>query len=95
VPVRTCTVSFTDADSIRHSVDVQAETLYEAAALAVQAFREHNLILGPACKIDIEARLPGVTHTVTMGKVRDWVESAAKSPRDRVMKERLKGLLAF
>ena len=35
VPARTCSVSFTGPDGIRHSVNVQAETLYEAVALAV------------------------------------------------------------
>jgi hypothetical protein len=36
VPIRTCRVSFTDSEGLRHSVDVQAETLYEAAALACE-----------------------------------------------------------
>jgi hypothetical protein len=31
VPVQTCTVSFTDGEGIRHSVNVQAATLFEAA----------------------------------------------------------------
>jgi hypothetical protein len=39
VPARTCTVSFTGHDGIRHSVNVQAETLYEAVVLAIRAFR--------------------------------------------------------
>ena len=42
VPARTCTVSFTGPDGIRHSVNVQAETLYEAVVLAIRAFREHE-----------------------------------------------------
>jgi len=31
---------------------------------------------------------------VTMRKVEDWLRGSAKSPRERVLKERLKGLLA-
>ncbi len=94
MPVRACTVSFSDPDGLRHSVNVQAETLYEAVALAVKEFREHDCAPGPVALMEVEARSPGVTHTVTMGKVRDWLESSAKSPRDRLAKERLKGLLA-
>jgi hypothetical protein len=93
VAIRTCTVSFTDSDGVRHSVDVQAETLYEAVALT-QAFREHDCARGLASHFEVEARSPGVTHRVSMGKVRAWVESSAKSPRDLILKERLKGLLA-
>jgi hypothetical protein len=37
---------------------------------------------------------PAVTHTLSMGKVRTWLQSSAKSPSDKIMKERLKGLLA-
>lgn len=94
MPIRTCTVSFTDSEGLRHSVDVQAETLYEAAALAVRTFQEHQCGPGPATHLDVEARAPSVKHSLTVGKVRDWLESSAKSPRDKLLKERLKNLLA-
>jgi len=38
---RTCVDSFVDSGGIRHSVEVAAESLYEAAALAVKEFRRH------------------------------------------------------
>src|SRR5258708_2919587 len=38
---RTCVVSFVDSTGIRHSIEVAAESLYEAAALAVKEFRRH------------------------------------------------------
>jgi hypothetical protein len=69
VPVRTCTVSFTDTEGLRHSVNVQAESLYEAVALAVNMFREHGCVPGPATAMEVEARSPGVTR-------RDHWESA-------------------
>ena len=94
VPARTCTVSLTGPDGIRHSVNVQAETLYEAVVLAVRSFREHEWAPGAASHLEVEARSPGVTHTLTMAKVQAWLASSAKSPSDKIMKERLKGLLA-
>ena len=94
VPARACTVSFTGPDGIRHSVNVQAETLYEAVVLAIRAFREHDCAPGAASQLDVEARSPGVTHTVSMTKVQTWLASSAKSPSDKIIKERLKGLLA-
>ncbi len=94
MPVRTCSVSFTGHDGIRHSVNVQAETLYEAVALAIRSFRENDCAPGPASQLDVEARSPSVTHTVSVGKLQDWLQSSAKGPADRIMKERLKELLA-
>ena len=90
MPARTCTVSFTDTEGIRHSVNVQADTLYEAVAVAVREFREHDCAPG---EMEVEARSPAVTHTVSMGKVEDWLNGGAKSPKERLLKERLKGLL--
>lgn len=76
-------------------MNVQAETLYEAVALAVKVFREHGCVPGLATAMEVAARSPSVMHTVTMAKVRDWLESSAKSPWDRLIKERLSGSLQF
>jgi len=40
MPVRSCRVSILDMDGIKHSVQVTAETLYEAVALGLVAIRE-------------------------------------------------------
>ncbi len=37
--LRTCRVSFQDAEGIAHSVEVTAQSLFEAAVLAIKAFR--------------------------------------------------------
>ncbi len=94
MPARTCTVSFTGHDGIRHSVNVQAETLYEAVVLAIRTFRENDCAPSTASQLDVEARSPSVTHTVSLAKVQDWLRSSAKSPSDKMVKERLKELLA-
>jgi hypothetical protein len=39
MPLRTCAVSFADVRGVRHTAEVQAETLYEAVVLAVRVFR--------------------------------------------------------
>jgi len=49
---------------------------------------------GTACQLDVEARSPSVTHTMSLAKVQDWLRSSAKGPSDKIVKERLKGLLA-
>jgi hypothetical protein len=42
----------------------------------------------------VEVRTPSVTHTVTMGKVLEWLDGTCRNPSEKVLKERLKGLLA-
>lgn len=44
-----CRVSFTDADGVLHGVDVDAESLYEAVAIAVAQFREDDV--GPSSPV--------------------------------------------
>lgn len=38
-----CVVSYLDTSGIRHSVELEADGLYEAVALGVAALREHDL----------------------------------------------------
>ena len=59
-------------DGILHSVNVQAESLFETVVLAIRAFREHDCAPGPASQLEVEARSPSVAHTVSMAKVQDW-----------------------
>jgi hypothetical protein len=35
-----------------------------------------------------------MTHTVRMAKMRDWLNRAAKGPREKMLDERLKGMMA-
>jgi len=90
----TCIVSFVDLDGIRHSVEVEAEGLYEAGVLATRVFRQHNCAPGPNTKLDVEIR-SSVTHTVTRQRIEEWLDAGARSPGEFVLKERLKQLLAL
>ena len=84
----------TDLDGVRHSIEVQAEGLYEAAVLALVAFKKHELEPNPAGlgQLEVEVR-SSITHTVTVQKVRQWLQQGVRSPKEAVMKERLRALL--
>ena len=88
-----CIVSFLDLDGIRHSVEVQADGLFEAAVLGLAAFRKHGLELNPAglAQLDIEVR-SSITHTVTVKKVHDWLQRGVRTPKEAVLKERLRAV---
>jgi hypothetical protein len=93
---RTCRVSFTDAECIRHTTEVQAESLHEAAILAVRVFRQDGWIdvVGTAARLEIQVLPPVVTHSVSLLQVRRWLDGAVTDPADAVRKRRLKELLA-
>jgi hypothetical protein len=79
---KTCTVSFSDPEGVRHSVEVGAETLYEAAVLALKSFREHDCGPGPAAHLAVEVKSPSVTHTVVTRSIEEWPNGGAKSPKE-------------
>lgn len=96
VAVRTCRVSFTDARGIRHSAEVQAETLFEGAVLGLQVLRRDGWIQGPigaSTRLEIEVREPVTCHAVTLLQVQRWLAGATSSPNERVRKQRLATLL--
>src|SRR5437899_885359 len=64
-----CIVSFVDIEGIRHSVEVEAEGLYEASVLGLCAFRKHELEPGGLTQLEVEVR-SSVTHTLPVTKLR-------------------------
>lgn len=92
VAMASCIVSFVDTEGIRHTVEVEAESLFEAAALAIRTFKQHQCEPGLITKLDIEIR-SCITHTVTRKRIHEWLHGGAKSPREAVLKERLRELL--
>jgi len=95
VPLRICAVSFADVRGVRHTVEVQAESLFEAAILGVRTFKGDPWIehVGPATVLDIEVREPAAKHAITMMHVERWLEGASTSPNEEVKKAKLKDLL--
>ena len=87
-----CVVSYLDFDGIRHSVEVEAGGLYEAAILALCAFRKHEIEPGPMATLDVEVR-SCVTHTLNVKHAKDWLQRGVRTPKEAVLKERLRELL--
>jgi hypothetical protein len=88
-----CTVSFVDVDGIRHSVEVEAEGLYEASVLGICVFRKHELEPAGLTELDVEVR-SSVTHTLPVKKVHEWLQRGVRTPKEAVLKERLRGLMS-
>ena len=87
-----CIVSSLDSEGLRHAVEVEAESLYEAAVLAIRIFRQHGCEPGQASRLEVEVR-SSVVHTITPMRIQEWLNGGAKTPKEAVMKERLRALL--
>ena len=94
--LRTCTVSFSGPSGIRHSVDVTAESIYEAAGLAVSALTSDGWAdaIAPGTELEIQAREPATCHRITVQQIRRWCDGGAVGPDETLKKRRFKKLLA-
>ena len=94
-----CRVSYLDFRNIEHAVDVTADSLFEAAAVAVRAFREGALmddlpVAGTELRIAVFP-LP-VEHRVRLQRVEQWAQTGTvKSPVEMLRRERVRELLGF
>jgi hypothetical protein len=96
MPVRSCTVSFQDARGIRHGVEVEAESLYEAVVFAVRRFRQDPWIepVGAATVLDVEVREASpAKHSISLQQVERWIAGATPNPADASRKAKLKTIL--
>jgi hypothetical protein len=94
-----CRVSYLDSRNIEHAVDVTADSLFEAAAVAVRAFREGALmddlpVAGTELRIAVFP-LP-VEHRVRLQRVEHWAQTGTvKSPVEMLRRERVRELLGL
>jgi len=88
-----CIVSYLDCEGLRHSVEVEAGSLYEAAVLALRTFTQHDCAPAEMTKLEVEIR-SSVIHETTVRRVREWLRGGARSPKEAVTKERLRALFS-
>jgi hypothetical protein len=96
VALPTCTVSFPGPSGVRHSVEVTAESIYEAAALGVTALKSDGWAdaIAPGTELEIQVREPATSHRLTVHQIHRWCDGVAVSPDETLKKRRLKQLLA-
>ena len=66
--------------------------LYEAATIALAVFKKHDFQPGAMTELEVEVR-SSITHTVTVTKVHAWLNRGVRSPKEAVLKERLRAML--
>jgi hypothetical protein len=96
VAVKTCTVVIHDLNLTAHSLDVTAETLYEAIAQALAALHGDDWVgdIGKGLtSVTVTVRHPEVTHVVKVQDFENWLNGGCKSPAETALKARLRQML--
>ena len=93
---KACRVSVFDLEGVAHTVDVTAESLYEAVAMGLRTVRNSEwageLPEGLA-KITVSVASIPVEHTVQMKKFEEWLQRKGGSPADVTRRQRVRQLL--
>jgi len=93
---RQCVVTFRDAEGVEHAVAVTAESLYEAAALALQQFRrsewsrEASLDTGT---FKVEVCEPSTFYRVKVAELEQWLTRSGGKPRDVALRQKVRSRL--
>src|ERR1700757_3668505 len=96
VVLRTCKVSVTDMRDIEHTIDVTAETLYEAIAAALAALQQDSWVEEIAQglnTVSVLVQQPPVKHEVKMKDFLSWLGRPGGSPAEVALRERVRKLL--
>ena len=94
--VARCCVSFDDMEGITHSTHVQAESLYEAVALAIAEFREDPIVPRPGAMTEFTVLIerPAIEHRIRLNQILKWAENTTKEgPAGIMRRRRVKSLL--
>jgi hypothetical protein len=94
--VKTCRVTCSDTRGVNHTVEVTAETLYEAVAQALRLFRENDWsddVRRVPATMTVRVKQPEMEHRVRTRDFESWLESASRSPAEMALKSRLRDLL--
>ena len=96
--LKTCTVIIRDLNQTEHTLDVTAETLYEAVAQALAALRTNEWagdIGRGLTTATIKVRHPEVTHVVKIQDFENWLKRGCNSPKDLLLKSRVRQMLGL
>jgi len=85
-------------EGVTHTVEVTAETLYEAVALGMAAIRADEWVTGIAQGLNaVRVRVTNVAveHEVKLGEFTKWLDKTNGSPREMVDRKQIKSILGM
>ena len=96
--VRSCKVTIQDLEGVTHTVEVTAETLYEAVALGMAAIRTDEWVTGIAQGLNpVKVRVTNVAveHEVRLMDFTQWLDRTGGSPREMSDRKRIRSILGM
>lgn len=95
--VRACRVTIKDMQDVSHTVEVTAESLYEAVALGLKAIRGGDWVEGlrEQFKVDVSVSEIPVRHSVEIKEFNSWLQREGGAPRDLVQRKRARKILGL
>jgi hypothetical protein len=93
---RNCVVKYVDSFGVEHAAKVEAESLFEAAVRGLHrldsSFWTEEDVFDRMC-VTVEVHEEPTTHTVMIEKLKQWIKSQGRHPREQVKKDELRKLL--
>lgn len=92
MPLRSCKVACRDIAGTDHTVEVTAESLYEAVGKALLILRQDPWVdqIGEGLtEVRVRVSQPAVEHKVLVKDFRRWLENQGKTPAECALKSRL------
>jgi uncharacterized protein (UPF0210 family) len=96
VVLRTCTVAIKDVRDVEHSIEVTAETLYEAIASALATLQQDSWVgeIGQGFTVvTVVVQQPPVKHEVKMKDFVSWLGRQGRSPAEVILKQKVEKIL--
>jgi hypothetical protein len=90
---RRCVITFRDGDGIEHSVEITAESLYEAAILALDRFRRcpwSREASFEAGTLKVEVWESPTIHRVSIADLDSWLKRAGGKPHEVALRNKLR-----
>lgn len=84
-------------EDVSHTVEVTAESLYEAVALGLKAVRGSDWVEGLRDQFKVEVSVTDipVRHSVEIKEFNIWLEREGGAPRDLVQRKRARKILGM
>src|SRR5260221_6257337 len=94
---RSCRVTVQDLEGVAHTVEVTAESLYEAVALGLAALRHSDWVAGfQQGVVKVSVADVRVEHQVKLADFTQWLEKpGAELPREMIQRHRLRSIVGM
>jgi hypothetical protein len=94
MPERSCRVTIKDMEGVEHTVEVRAETLYEAVAKGLVALRGDRWVSEiPEGLNEVKVASSPIEHCVQIQKFKAWLKQQGRGPADMIARKRVRNIL--